>query len=115
MFDTVKSAYLRGNYILTAKTPKIQLEFMDYIERYLDNLDTIPPTELSSKDFSPFLSDNDRYRFCDIFFLLYASKISKNDCLKLINLLALKYDVLSYKFADNDDNGFYIYLQSRDC
>ena len=147
--DSIKNAFLSGKYDLKATDDK-RIELLDYIDNYIDRLDTMPKTELAYKygdDFEPnYMNDDyDIYLAFDTAYLFTVSDLNgymdyhlypdpdeyyepneeeiekvrknyetfiddcckeyveplKNDCLKLVQLLSAKYDILKYDvYAD---------------
>lgn len=105
--DNIKNAFLSGDYDLQTDTEDETIELLDYIEQHLDKLDTMPKTELADEygDFEPnYMNDNyDIYLAFDTADLFTVSDLNgyKNDCLKLVQLLSNKYDILKYHVEDN--------------
>lgn len=106
--DSIKNAFLSGEYDLQTDTEDETIELLDYIEQHLDKLDTMPKTELADEygdDFEPnYMNDNyDIYLAFDTADLFTVSDLNgyMNDCLKLVQLLSNKYDILKYHKEDN--------------
>lgn len=146
--DSVKNAFLSSEYELETKTntDDKRIDLLDYIEQYLDNLDTMPKTDLADeygdemKDnydiYLSFRSDSlfsltDFNGYLDDYFhepdgfdepdeeeirKKYDTLINKcckdylepfkNDCLKLVQLLSNKYDILKYHVYANYDSTY---------
>lgn len=156
--DSVKNAFLSGEYKLETNTDDKRIDLLDYIEQHLDKLDTMPKTDLADEygdedymmkdNYDIYLSFKSDYLFSltdvngylDDYFYPHEpdgesepdepdeeeiEKIRKkyeteyeteydecckeyveplkNDCLKLVQLLSAKYDVLQYEFYTNYD------------
>ena len=151
--DSVKNAFLSSEYELETNTDDKRIELLDYIDQYLDKLDTMPKTDLADEygdeDYmmkdnydiylsfrsDPLFSLTDFNEYLDDYFYepdgespgepdeeeiekirkKYETKYEtvidecykeyieplKNDCLKLVQLLSAKYDVLQYEFYYN--------------
>lgn len=118
MLNNLKSIFETGNYSINYRwslpptaRDKVKAELLDFIAQHLDNLHTMPTTELEPACDTASADDYD-ITLCIAGVGVRGGNL-ENDCLKLVQLLSEKYDVVYDIGGYHNDFWFSIYLNYK--